>query len=337
MSEDKVLLKLPSAQKMEQIREILEDDEDWRFGRPKIDGKKPRFELPAPTKQDPDEVEIAKSFYGVVLLARKNFYQSEEDKEKGNEPKEKRALYILRAGKYMPELLYVSPTALRNWKFFAKECRDRGIDYFSVMCEFAAEQVTGKANGYTWSKPTFKISRTLTEDELAHVMDIRELVLGRVKEYEDNSELDKAEDEALSVDRVRKDDEDDQETHSKKSRGHVEDDDDTPPAPVKKKKKPADDEDEEEEKPKKKRKPVEDDEDEEEEKPKKKKKPVEDDEDEEEEKPKKKKKPVEDDEDEEEEKPKKSKGRAGYPDLDDDEDEELTKPKKKSKSVEDDD
>lgn len=247
MSDD-LKLKIPSDTKMVQITEVLGEDEDWRFGRIKIDGKKPRFELPAPTKDEPDNVEIEKMFYGVVLVAKKNFYQSDEAKEAGEEPKEKRALYILRVGKYMPELMYVSPTAIRNWKYFAKEIVTSNRNYYEVLCEFSAEQIRGKQ--FTWSKPTFKIARTLTEAEAAHVQILRELVLARAKEYEDNKELDKYEDTALSVDRGPQTDDIKEEDIPKARSAAVEDD--TPDAPVTKK---------EEAKPKEKKKAKKDDDD----------------------------------------------------------------------------
>jgi len=257
---DELKLRLPSDTKLEQIRGVLAEDEDWRFGRVRLDGKKPRFELPAPTKDEPDNVEIEKTFYGVVLVAKKNYYQSDEDKEAGNEPKEKRALYILRVGKYMPELLYVSPTAIRNWKYFARDVVQSDKTYYEVLCEFSAEQIRGKQ--YTWSKPTFKLSRTLTETEATYVKVIRELVEARVKEYDNNAELDKYEDTALAVDRTPPTDDDiKEEDIPKRQSAEVEtDDEDTPAAPAKKEEKPKptttkksrkdDEEEEEEDKPK---------------------------------------------------------------------------------------
>jgi hypothetical protein len=203
LSDETMKLKLPSDTKLEQIREVLQDDEDWRFGRVKMDGKKPRFELPAPTKDEPDNIEIATKFCGVVLVAKKNFYQSDEDKEAGNEPKEKRALYILRLDRYMPELMYVSPTAIRNWKYFARDVVQGGKNYYEVICEFSAEQIRGK--NYTWSKPKFAIAHTLTDGENAHVQTMRELVMARVQEFESNAELDDYEDQALSVDKSTSD------------------------------------------------------------------------------------------------------------------------------------
>jgi outer membrane biosynthesis protein TonB len=101
----------------------------------------------------------------------------------------------------MPELMYVSNSAILNWKRFAKEVVQNNSTYYGVVCEITAEVIKGKK--YTWSKPKFAIARTLNEAEAAHILTMRELVAGRVTEYEDNAELDKYEEEALSVDRSK--------------------------------------------------------------------------------------------------------------------------------------
>jgi hypothetical protein len=305
--DEKDLLRLPKPSKLEQIREIITEDEDYRFGQIKIQTKRPQYELPAPNREDPDNIELEKSFRCVVLLARPNYYQSAEDKEKGKDPVEKRLLYLLRTDKLMPERFYVSNSALRNWKQFAKDLVDSDRAYYTVVAEVTAEKAHSNKSGYTWSKPVFKIVRTLTDEELAHVETMRELVAGRVKEFEADSELDKFEAKALAVDRGGSDDDDDDDverTHAKRTRAAVEDDDE----PKKKSKKSkVDDDDEDEPKSKKSKKSkVDDDDEDEDDEPKK----------------KSKKSKVDDDEDEDDEpKSKKSKGRSGYPDLDDDDDE----------------
>jgi hypothetical protein len=301
------------AAKMEALRDAIVEDEDFRFSRIKLDGKKPRYELPAPVKGDPDNVEIESTFQGVVLLAKKNFYQSDEDKENGVEPKEKRALYVLRLGRYVPELFYISPTSVRNWKYFVKDIVTSGRDYFGVLVEFSAEVIKGQK--YTWTKPKFSIVRTLTKDELAHVTELREIVSDRVSQYESDADLDKYEDEALSVD--RKGDrvkESDDVSYSKRKRADVEDDedDDTPAAPVNKGRKAAS----------KKQEDDDDDDDLAKAKPKGK-KFADDDDDDEDEKPSRsrsaKSHKQEDDGDDDEPEGKSGKGgRASYPSLDDD-------------------
>ena len=312
MSEDTLKLKIPTTEtKMERIREALQEDEDWRFGKIKLDGKKPRFELPAPTSDEPDNVDISATFHGVVLVAKKNFYQSDEDKEAGKDAKEKRALYILRTGKYMPELMYVSPTALRNWFTFVKNVVDNNLNYFDVMVEVSAEQVKSKNTGFVWSKPKFAIARSLSEEEQTYIATLRDWVLSRVQEYEDTANLAKYEEQALSVDKpkIASDEDMDEVKSSKKSRAAIEEEDEEP----KPKKKAAPAEEEEEVTKKSKRKPAEEEE-EEEPKPKKKAAPAE----EEEEEPKPKKKKAVEEEEEEETTTKKSAGRAGYPNLDED-------------------
>jgi hypothetical protein len=286
MTEDLLKVRLPSEARLEKIREVLAEDEDWRFGRVKLMTPKPKFELPAPTDEKPDHTEIETKFYAVVLVARKNFYLSDEDKEAGKEAKEKRALYILRCGRNMPELMYVSNSAILNWKRFAKEVVQNNSTYYGVVCEITAEVIKGKK--YTWSKPKFAIARTLNEAEAAHILTMRELVAGRVTEYEDNAELDKYEEEALSVDRSKPVDSVD--ANAKSRTAEVEEDE----APVVSAKT---------EKAKKETKP----------------KPEVEETAEVEEKPKPKPKPAPKDEDADAdgEDEKKSPGRAGYPNLDD--------------------
>jgi hypothetical protein len=188
----------------------------------------------------------------------------------------------------MPELMYVSHSAILNWKRFAKEVVQNSSTYYGVVCEITAEVVKGKE--YTWAKPKFAIARTLNEAEANHILFMRELVAGRVTEYEDNAELDKYEDEALSVDRTKPVDRVD--ANAKSQTAEVENDEDE--APVVEAKKAA----------KPKPKPAAE---------------VEEDAEVEAERPKAKKPAPKDDGDEEDDKPK-SAGRAGYPNLDDDED-----------------
>lgn len=322
------------ATKMEALRENILEDEDFRFPRVKLDGKKPRYEVPAPVKGDPDNCEIESSFQAVVLLAKKNFYQSDEDKEAGKDPKEKRALYILRLGRYVPDLFYLSPTAVRNWKYFVRDIVKGGHEYFGVLVEFTAEVVKG--DKYTWSKPKFSVVRPLTDKEYAHVSELREIISERVSQWEADADLDKYEDEALSVDRKGdRVEEVDEDRQMRKRQADVEDDDDTPAAPVGGRKRKSDD-DEEDEKPRRAASRKQEDDDEEDEKPRSRSRSrKDDDDDEEDEKPKSrsrsrkqeddddledakpKGKSRKSDDDEEDEKPA-GKGRGGYPSLDDD-------------------
>jgi outer membrane biosynthesis protein TonB len=182
--------------------------------------------------------------------------------------------------------MYVSNSAILNWKRFAKEVVQNNSTYYGVVCEITAEVIKGKK--YTWSKPKFAIARTLNEAEAAHILTMRELVAGRVTEYEDNAELDKYEEEALSVDRSKPVDSVD--ANAKSRTAEVEEDE----APVVSAKT---------EKAKKETKP----------------KPEVEETAEVEEKPKPKPKPAPKDEDADAdgEDEKKSPGRAGYPNLDD--------------------
>lgn len=344
--EDK--LRIPSPKKLAALTELMTEDEDFRFPRVKLNRDKPKYELPEPNAEDRDNIELKGTFKGIILVARKNFYLSDEDKAKGADAKEKRALYVLRLNKVTPELIYVNPTSMKAWQMFVKSVVQSGQKFYSVVCEFSAETVNSQKTGFKWNKMKFAVDRTLAEDELEHVLTIREVVDARVKTYEDDSDLARYEEEALGTKAA--DDDEEVEKHSKKSRQNLEDDDEDEPVAKKpgskgktadkapaKKKAVVEDDDDEDEAPKKKKKPADDDEDEDE-APKKKKKPVADDDDDEDEAPaKKKKKPVDDDDEDEAPAKKKSSAKAGYSSLDDDDDLDQAPAKKKKKADDDDD
>lgn len=197
------LSKEEQTTKLEDLRETILEEDEFRFPRIKLDSTKPRYELPRPIKGDLDNVEIKPTFQGVVLLAKKNFYRSEEDKAKGREAKEKRALYILRLGRYMPDLFYTPPTGVRPWKYFVRDIVRSGQNYFGVLVEFSAEVVVREN---TWCKPQFSVVRTLTKEEMRHIEDLREIIDEKVGQWEADADLDKYEDEALAVDRKDGDD-----------------------------------------------------------------------------------------------------------------------------------
>jgi hypothetical protein len=341
------MLKILGPKGMEKLRCLLEEDEDWRFPTIKLNrSKSPKYELPEPTEDDRDNVEAEPTFKAVVLVARKNFYQSDEDKEEGKEAKEKRVLYVLRPGKKVPERIFISPTGLRNWKGFCKAVVEADGQYFTFMCEFSAEHVAPAKSKYQWNKAKFDVDRRLTDEEIAYVEEVRALVDKRVKVYEDESELDKYEDQAMGISRGR-DDDDAVDRHSAKRRKDIEDDDEDEPKAKKpgkrssKKKDDDDDEDEPKGKSGKSGKSKKDDDDEDDDPPAKK-KSKKDDDDEDDDPPAKKKSKKDDDDDEDDDPPaNKKSGKAGYPDLDDDDDEDLDATKKgkggKKPSLEDDD
>lgn len=327
-------VRIPKASKQEQIFGIIAEDEDFRFGRIKVERDRQRYTIPAPTEDDEDAIESVKSFYGVIPYFRKAFFNNQET----NEKVEKRELTVLRVGKYIPEQMYISKAGFWNWKGFLAQLDKQDLYYAHVLVKFTAEPGQSSDGKYKFSKPKIEIVRVLNEAEIEYMDELREVVRARVRKYSSNDELDAAEDKYL--------DEDDK---PRAKRTEEEDDDAVAAKAAKRTRALAEkngDSEDEDEKPKSKKKaaPVEDDEDEEEEKPKSKKgKTVEDDEEEEEEeKPKAKtsttKSKAKAKDEEEDEKPT-TKGKGSFPDLEDDEDEEEEdlKPKaKKGKSVEDD-
>ena len=288
MTDTELKLRLPSEAKLKGIRKLMVEDEDWKLARIAMDpSKRPRFSLPMPTLDEPDNVEIEKSFRGVILTYRKSSPPlTDEEKEAGKEPVETRALYILREGQWVPDIMYVgsrSKTSLRNWKQFAFDNKLTAKNCCQYLVEFTAEQIKWKA--YVWSRPKFAVVRPLTEEELAHIEIMQELVQSQIKEYESTSELDRYEEESLAAGSLKVDAVVKEEDIAKHKRAALDDDEDEAPV-VKAKKATSKVEEDEDKVPKPKAK-----------------------------------KPVPKDEEDEDEKPaKKSAGRAGYPNLDDDED-----------------
>ncbi len=291
------LLRIPSDRKLEKIRDILENDEDFRFPRIVLDSKKPKFELPEPTEDEPDNVSLRSTFHGVVVLFRKNFYLSDEDKKAGKEAKEKRALYIFRPGKTWPELFYASPTAVKPWKLFCKEVVTGENAVHHVMCEFGVEHIDNPKTGYKWNKPTFKISRVLTDEEIAYTDELHAMIDAKVKEWEDSSDLDEYEDAALGIAKPKDEDEEEEvlDKGKKRSRELEDEEDEKPKGKTSTKK-----EEEEDEKPASTRRRT----------------SAKKEEEEEDDKPKGRTSTKKKEEEEEDDKPK-SAGRSGYPSLED--------------------
>ena len=357
MSDEELRVRIPKAKKMAQIFGIIEEDEDFRLGKIKIERDKQRYTVPDPLEDDAENTASVKSFYGVVVYFRKCFFNNTKDGEAA-EKVEKRELVVVRTGKFMPELLYISKSGFYNWRGFLDQ-RDKAKEHYShVLCKFTAEPGQSTDGQFKFSKVKIEFVRLLETEELEYIAELQPIVRDRVRKYSSSSEqLEAAEDKFLDDEdkKLPKNSDEDEDDAiaakaAKRTRAVAEkDDDDEDEEPVKKSKKkaPVDDDDEDEEPVKKKKKaaPVEDDDDEDEEpvKKSKKKAPVDDDdEDEEPVKKKKKKAPVEDDEDEEPVKKKKkkteepvTKSKGKYPDIDDDDDEDL-KPKKKKAPVEDD-
>lgn len=231
---DAVVIKVPSEAKQKQVKELILEEEGFKFSTIKLNRERPRYEIPAPTEEDQDNVNLVKEFNAVVLCVRKNFYQSDEDKEAGKQAKEKRTLYILREGRVTPERIFVSPTSVTEWKKLIKAIAVNGQPFFGVIVNFAAEHIKSQKSGFAWNKIKFGTVRSLTEEELGYIEQIRTWVDGKVGTFDDEADLDKYEDEAVfggSKAAAKSDDDDPTEAHSKKAAASVEDDDEgDPPA-----------------------------------------------------------------------------------------------------------
>lgn len=199
MSEE-IKIKLPKEQKRAEIITVLTEDEDWSFNRVKLNRDKPRIEVANPSKEDPDNVDMVKVIQGVCLLAKKNFYQSQEDKEAGKAPTEKRSLYLVRSDKRLPELMFISPSGLRNWGKFCSEVAKQDLRVNEVLIEIGAEGAANKAKGFKWSKPTFRVIRELEQDEKDWVNQLTEAVEERAAQYDEyNEDYSQAEEQAAGI------------------------------------------------------------------------------------------------------------------------------------------
>lgn len=219
MSEAQYKIRVPNAANREVVRQSLVEDEDFRIPKIKLgNDDPPRFTIPAPTQDDPDNIISNKGFAAVILVAKQNFFRDKNNPEA--EPKERRALYLVRAGKidpstnkvdpntgsYFPDLLYASPSSLRPWKEFCAllstkfpnmkhPAVPKGTQYFHVLVWISGKRV--KTEKFTWNKLEFTPLRVLDEKEVAWVNEIIPMVEGCIKTYESNEALDAAEDDVV--------------------------------------------------------------------------------------------------------------------------------------------
>ena len=191
-----VSIKMPTATRLQDVLEGLKED-DFRFGRIKVDKDRPVYHIPGPLS-DPDNIQSVKSFTAVVLLAKKNFYLSDDDRENGKDAREKRELYIVRTDKTLPELIYVNPTSLQNWFKFAKSVIDNDEDYWGVVCEFSAERAESKKTSYKWNKFIFTYNNSLSDAEREYIETLRDAVVERVAKYAEREDYSAYEEVALA-------------------------------------------------------------------------------------------------------------------------------------------
>ena len=236
-TETQYKLRIPNAANREVVRQRLIEDEDFRIPKIKLGtDDPPRFTIPAPTEDDPDNILSAKGFTAVVVAARPNLFKDKNKPEE--EPKERRALYIVRAGNvngetgktdggsYLPDLIYASPSSLRPWKEFCallspkfpnmkSPVVPKGTPYQHVLVRFTGKRV--KTDKFTWNKLEFTPIRVLDEKEIAWITELTPMVEGSIRTYETNDSLDAAEDDVVygGAARVAEDTGDHQETHSK--------------------------------------------------------------------------------------------------------------------------
>lgn len=251
-------IKIPKQTRQDDLFEAIQEDEQFRFPRIKLNRDKPLYEVADPLPDDPENIALKKELRCVILLAKKNAYQSPEDKEKGEPVKDKRELYLLRTDKLVPEQIFLSPTSVRPWKEYLSTLQQQGHALHTVTTVMTAEKVSSKTTGFTWNKVKFTVGEKLEEEEVEYVESLATVVASKVRTFVDGEELDKLEEEFLGWKTDKDDDEDDVAVVKKHSSAVVasleSDDDDDEPPKRRAKAKAVEDDDEEEERPRRTRK-----------------------------------------------------------------------------------
>lgn len=193
-------LKVPKPATQEALFQKIED-EDYRFNKIKCDRDTARLNIQTPTADDDGNIVSVKEFHGVVALARKNFFQSDEEREEGKEASEKRTLYIVEQGKVEPKVFYVSTSGVRNWLALISACQRKGVHYSHVLVKFTADRAENKVKGFKWTKPKFEVAGVLSDEEIAYVNELGKNLLERVQKYEVSPEAAAAE-EAMMEGRI---------------------------------------------------------------------------------------------------------------------------------------
>jgi hypothetical protein len=191
---DDLGVRIPKARKREQLFGIIADDEDFRFGRVKVERDRQRFTVAAPTDDDEDATKSVKVFYGIIPYFRKCWFK---DQNKEGEKVEKREVTVVRCDKYIPEQVYVSRSGFWLWKNFLAAVEKMDQHYAHVLVKFTAEPGQSQDGQFKFSKPKMEIVRSLTDDEIEYVDELREVVRARVRKYSSTDDLDAAEDKFL--------------------------------------------------------------------------------------------------------------------------------------------
>lgn len=145
-----------------------------KFSVIRLSHRQPQYELPAPTADEPDRVTGRSEFLGVILSAepctRWNAYSA---------PLKKYKLYVLRAGRCMPEILWVS---VSTWEHVIEDAMGRfGTNgrhaIGNAMCRFAIER--SSEFGIVRARPIFVVGRLLTDAESHYVQALRDVLVAR--------------------------------------------------------------------------------------------------------------------------------------------------------------
>jgi hypothetical protein len=221
-------VRLPSDRRLQRI---IEDLTDEKYISPiiKTGRDNGKIELPEPTEDDATNTDTVKSFEGVILYVKPfKFYDAEKKREV-----EKRLLYVLRPGKWMPERFYLSEsTSLYNFRPWAVALHKDGINPLEVVVKFIGEKATSKNNDFTWTKIKFEAGERLTEAEIEHLNELRPLVEKAANRFVNNDEMADIEAEMFGAAKSNRPEVDEEvESRVRDARRNKDEDDDVTAAP----------------------------------------------------------------------------------------------------------
>lgn len=111
------------------------------------------------------------------------FGSSRKEGSTGKDCRDVQVLYLLLPGSFLPSVLVVPPTSLKNVKQHALSLIAGGVQPHSVLTKFALE-ADKSGSGITYHKLSLSVDRKLTDEEAAQFEDViakaKELLLNQV-------------------------------------------------------------------------------------------------------------------------------------------------------------
>lgn len=95
---------------------------------------------------------------------------------RGKACSEKRRLYVLQPGSYLPDLLTLPPTSLQGWAEYKRRLSKSAVPYYGVITKISLEQQKG-GSGDMYSRAVFSLGAVLSHEQTARVRVFRDSVI----------------------------------------------------------------------------------------------------------------------------------------------------------------